>query len=374
VDLHLLVTLGAILIVFGYQFVMWLRRGVDPPQGTRVIRYEPPRGLSPALMRYIWKQDFDDRGLWAAALNLVAKGLLVIETKDGVSSFTAPPAAPASRRLPVEEALLFSHLKTGRKARKSKRATLDMTDDVTAMTAVLMADALRKKALGRWFNLNRSLVLPACVLSIVPVAISANPRRLDEWLGLIVSLSLMVPGGFYLLFLIRRMSDIRRSARKGLSLPTFRRGALIWWWSFVCSVSICAGFIVLGFNFGLPVVLVTALMVASNLVFLYLIKAPTRRGRVLMDEIEGFRIFLESVERFPMDHAEAPEQGENLYKRYLPYAIALEVEQAWGDRCIAFATTSHRQFPEFRAHSFYLGMWNGEPVEIVYGPRQTKDG
>ena len=95
-DLHLLVTLGAILIVFGYQFVMWLRRGVDPPQGTRVIRYEPPRGLSPALMRYIWKQDFDDRGLWAAALNLVAKGLLVIETKDGVSSFTAPPAAPAN--------------------------------------------------------------------------------------------------------------------------------------------------------------------------------------------------------------------------------------------------------------------------------------
>ena len=61
-----------------------------------------------------------------------------------------------------------------------------------------------------------------------------------------------------------------------------------------------------------------------------------------------------------------------LYEKYLPYALALEVEQAWGDQFLALASTFHQNAGLAGAESFYLGMWNGKPVEVVYKPEPSK--
>ncbi len=65
-----------------------------------------------------------------------------------------------------------------------------------------------------------------------------------------------------------------------------------------------------------------------NALFLHLMSAPTVAGRRIMDAIEGFRMYLSDAQQSP---AMAPQMVE----KYLPYALALDVENAWGERFTA---------------------------------------
>jgi hypothetical protein len=58
-------------------------------------------------------------------------------------------------------------------------------------------------------------------------------------------------------------------------------------------------------------------------------KAPTKAGRVLLDEIEGFRRFLIGVESDRLDRENRPERNSKLLERLLPYAFALDAHEEW---------------------------------------------
>src|SRR5262249_6301292 len=151
----------------------------------------------------------------------------------------------------------------------------------------------------------------------------------DQWGALIIGLGIMAPAVFYLVFLCLRVRDLVRALRAGGQGFIVRRSILLFVFIVPCLMGILVGGIVIYFNSGWLVLAVTALLLAINLVFTYLVKAPTVDGRKLLDEIEGFRDFLLSVEKLPMDRADSPENKPSLYERYLPYAVALEVEQRW---------------------------------------------
>ena len=73
----------AVLGTSAYYLFAWVLFGRDPRGGTTIPLYRPPRDLSPALMRYVWKEEFDDRTFWASALSIVAKGMATMEVTDG---------------------------------------------------------------------------------------------------------------------------------------------------------------------------------------------------------------------------------------------------------------------------------------------------
>jgi len=60
--------------------------------------------------------------------------------------------------------------------------------------------------------------------------------------------------------------------------------------------------------------------------------APTREGRGVLDRIAGFKQYLSITERERLDRMQAPADSLQLFERYLPYAIALGVENRWADR------------------------------------------
>jgi uncharacterized membrane protein len=62
------------------------------------------------------------------------------------------------------------------------------------------------------------------------------------------------------------------------------------------------------------------------------IAAPTVEGRAMLDRIAGFKQYLSITERDRLDRMQAPEDNLKLFERFLPYAIALEVENRWADR------------------------------------------
>lgn len=74
------------------------------------------------------------------------------------------------------------------------------------------------------------------------------------------------------------------------------------------------------------------IIVLINIIFYWLLKAPTLEGRKLMDEIEGFKMFLEVTEKDRLNLLNPPEKTPELFERYLPYALALDVEQRWAQQ------------------------------------------
>ncbi len=85
---------------------------------------------------------------------------------------------------------------------------------------------------------------------------------------------------------------------------------------------------------GIPLIIVLiALMLVVFIAFCFVIKAPTPAGRALMDEIAGLKLYLGVAERAELASLRGPDAPPALdgrrYESLLPYAVALEVEDAW---------------------------------------------
>ncbi len=87
---------------------------------------------------------------------------------------------------------------------------------------------------------------------------------------------------------------------------------------------------------GIPfIILLLALALVAHIAFGYLMKAPTPDGRELLDAIEGLRLYLGVAERDELARLakpggpEAPSPDPERYQALLPYALALDVEEAW---------------------------------------------
>lgn len=83
-----------------------------------------------------------------------------------------------------------------------------------------------------------------------------------------------------------------------------------------------------------PILIVPLLVMVPVLTtFVILVKAPTQGGRRLLDEIQGFRRYLGVAERDELASLPGPGAPPPLdakrYEYLLPYAVALDVEDAW---------------------------------------------
>jgi hypothetical protein len=94
-------------------------------------------------------------------------------------------------------------------------------------------------------------------------------------------------------------------------------------------------------NYPFAFVLVTA-FTTINGVFFYLMRAPTALGRPIMDQLAGFRLYLQTAESDRLN-LQAPEITADRFEALLPYAVALDVEKPWSD---AFAAALRRARPD----------------------------
>jgi len=102
-------------------------------------------------------------------------------------------------------------------------------------------------------------------------------------------------------------------------------------------IAIAAAVIALAVGGG-PSPFVIGLIIATGLVivgFAILMKRPTGIGRKIMDEAAGFRDYLEIAEKDEMNLRNPPEKTPELFERYLPFALAMGVEQRWAERFAA---------------------------------------
>ena len=61
-------------------------------------------------------------------------------------------------------------------------------------------------------------------------------------------------------------------------------------------------------------------------------RAPTVEGRKVMDEIDGFRMYLDTAEKERLNFVGEPQMTVSRFESILPFAIALGVEKPWTNR------------------------------------------
>jgi uncharacterized membrane protein len=74
-------------------------------------------------------------------------------------------------------------------------------------------------------------------------------------------------------------------------------------------------------------VLAAVVVAATNVLFYHLLERPTLRGRGVLNQLDGFKAYLQGDERSARPRAEGIER----FERFLPYAIALGLEERWAD-------------------------------------------
>ncbi|WP_178124461.1 DUF2207 domain-containing protein [Spartinivicinus ruber] len=76
---------------------------------------------------------------------------------------------------------------------------------------------------------------------------------------------------------------------------------------------------------------IVGLLLIINTVFSIIMKAPTLRGRKIMDEIEGLKLYLGVAERQDLERQKEPPQTFEEFEKFLPYAVALGCASTWAD-------------------------------------------
>ncbi|MHA1544028.1 MAG: DUF2207 family protein, partial [Alphaproteobacteria bacterium] len=71
------------------------------------------------------------------------------------------------------------------------------------------------------------------------------------------------------------------------------------------------------------------LILVVNILFYNLLEKPTLEGRRLLDEIEGFKKYLSVAEKDRLEF-HTGEITPEVFEKFLPFAIALGVENKWG--------------------------------------------
>ncbi|MDP6415329.1 MAG: DUF2207 domain-containing protein, partial [Gammaproteobacteria bacterium] len=69
----------------------------------------------------------------------------------------------------------------------------------------------------------------------------------------------------------------------------------------------------------IAVVAIFAVIAGLHGLFAYLLKAPSVRGRVLMDKLEGFKLYLEVAEEDDLNLRHPPDKTPELFEQMLPY-------------------------------------------------------
>ena len=126
-------------------------------------------------------------------------------------------------------------------------------------------------------------------------------------------------------------------------------------------VGIVAALVALGVSGGpnLFIILAIVAMLITLLTFAIIMKQPTGLGRKVLDESAGFREYLEIAEKDEMNLRNPPDKTPALFEKYLPFAMAMGVEQAWADRFTRiFAKIQGTESTGYQP-SWYSGTWNG---------------
>jgi uncharacterized membrane protein YgcG len=291
---NLLIAVIGFVLLLAYYLPVWRHFGKDPEEGVLVTRYEPPDGFSPASLRYIRQMYYDDKVMTAAIVNLAVKRYLNIDVEEGSDGF-----------------LGFG--------KEEDEYTLVKTEPLGRPPPMAAGE---KELYDELFSGGERVTLEQDNHEILGRAKTAHSKSLAadykkhyfRYNGL-----LNLPAILILIL------TIVMSVREGPSPLA---------------------------------IIVMVLMAVTTIFFATIMKRPTMRGRKLLDEVMGFEDYLDIAEKHEMELRNPPEKTPQLFEKYLPFALALGVDQSWSERFAAILKEA--QMPDGSPYQpvWYGGSWD----------------
>ncbi|WP_332688440.1 DUF2207 domain-containing protein [Devosia sp.] len=303
-----------VVLVLAYNLIAWNRVGRDPAKGTIIPLFHPPKDFSPALTHYVHRWGFQEWTAFTATLfDLGVKGLVKIDNPASGLSVEVTGNSPEDP-LPTGEQKLFHYLQS------KGTVSVDKSNGVElAKQRAEFQSAIESENRSVWFNHNFGYAALGFLITIAVLAAMV-------WFEALGPIWLVV--GVVAGVLLGLFGTVANALWKG---GGFRRFFLLLWIGIV------------GFNFvggGLEMftqltvntaAIAAASIVLLTVVFAVLMRAPTIQGRKIMDQIEGFKLYLETAEKERLNIVGEPPMTISRFERILPYAIALGVEKPWSE-------------------------------------------
>jgi uncharacterized membrane protein YgcG len=325
---NLFLAFGGLVLVVGYYLWAWLSVGRDPPRGVVVPRWDAPDDISPALVNYIDEKGFGGQGwtaISAAFLNLAVKGL--VELQDLKKSIVVTRTDKAAGDLPTGERVLLGALGAA-----GTSLAIDKANGKRVQTlGGNFRDAMEKEHRRKYYLANWPQAIGGILLSLACLAGLLLFGSLPEE-GIVLVILPVFASVFVSIFAVALGQNFRRSKSLGARIFAV---AIIAFISFVF-LTVFGGIVLALFATGaatgqLPLFAAIGGIVVTNLVFFFLMGAPTPLGRKMMDGIEGLRQYLTLAEKDRMNMAGAPDMSPRHFETLLPYAVALGVEKPWSE-------------------------------------------
>jgi hypothetical protein len=333
----------------------YLRRNVE--KHSTAPQYEPPAGLSPAALRYITRGAVDGTSVAASLSRLAVLGYIEVEARGASYVFwRTQKCDTALNRLPVEEAAIaqlmfdpsanvadaacgrvngFRDLSTPISKSSSpdkgwaNSVVLGPSDPRVNVLVGAIYTRLKPQLEGKYFTWNAWIVLLGMLATFffgVAVVLGSG-----EEMGSLLFLAVWSFGFFQTFSVLIGVTLLGRQRKPiilaavalafaGVTLLVMRQLARDISW--------------------VPVASYLTLMVLNG-VFLPLLRTPTAEGQTLLSQIRGYKLFLDATDRDRLAALGKANAPPNLPS--LPYAIALDVKEPWGDalaNTFASATTA----------------------------------
>lgn len=288
-----------ILLLSVYYRITWKKYGVDPPKPVAIPQFSPPDGLSPAAVGILHKGYFIDDLITASIVNLSVKGYLSIEEI-------------------IEKKGLFG-------IRKDRVFSLTRLNNDYSKLPAEEAVVLRE------------------------LFYSDDNIRLD---------------GKYDRDVAKMMQNYKKSLNKQFR-PVLDEGInikfhVVPWLGFVLYIIILFYFInnsLMHFEVNRTALFIT-IPLLSILYIIYAIQIvrPGERKLHYRSNIKGLKMYLDVAEEKRMQFFNPPSVTPEKFEELLPYAIALEMEEVWGEKFEKALLSSAVQ-PEAYQPAWYRGTY-----------------
>jgi len=259
-----------------YYIYVWYRKGRDPKKGVVYPQFSPPPGINPADAGFILEKKFNGNLLAAALIDCAVKKHLEIEV--------------------TREGLVFKSNVYHFKKPENSNGIADVDADYGFSLSSLYGQTARK---GKYNPTLRSCytALHNTLKDHYQIRTGKKNRKNSMF---------VLNNGYIFFGFLLILAGVFFSFQFFTTHPSF-------------TIAIFGGVVVIA-------------MLIVHLFFRSIMSAYTPEGRQVVDHLLGFRMYLSQAEKHIYNQLAPPEKTLDLFEKYLPYAVALDVENKWAEK------------------------------------------
>ncbi|WP_417816164.1 DUF2207 domain-containing protein [Thalassospira alkalitolerans] len=333
----LLAGVFGVMILLVYFGAAWHQVGRDPRAETVIPRFEPPKGMSPAMVGFLWGkgnggESFVTNAFAVILTSLATKRIVTIRVTP-LKEYQIGKVQGDRSDLPEEEIDMYNTLLGSSKA-----------PEITIGDGYLPQVRTARDGIARHFNtdLQNAYIIrngrewkTGCVIGLMAIIAILV---LDPSVGMVDLESALVAGfcGVFafgagmILFNIFRRLLANFGVRRGGKLPDAVKLVIV---STVVAAPVLGVMGVLVNTISPLAIFTIILIIIICGTFSIWLEAPTKEFQQLLGHIAGYRRYLTVAEEDRLNFAgEESEITAALFEKHLPYAMALGVEDVWTDK------------------------------------------